>query len=179
MYKCDFCDSNFTSNIYLTNHMKTAKYCLKIQNKEPEILFKCEKCDKILSSKKRLEYHMITHFSKECEHCKKVFNREKKYDLHFNNCIPYLLSINKTNITNNQIIVYLKPLNIQPEFIKNTIQENFTYFHFKEGQVGVADFALKHILKTPEGEQMYICSDPNRNTFQYNLDNNIKQDILK
>ena len=89
MYKCDFCHSNFSYKISLENHIKTAKYCLKIQNKESHTF----KCDKILSTKQRLEYHMITHFSKECDHCKKVFNREKKYDLHFNNCIPYLLSL--------------------------------------------------------------------------------------
>lgn len=57
MHKCEFCTTEFATKSYLNNHMKTAKYCLKIQCNISE-LFMCEYCDKVLSTKNRLQTHL-------------------------------------------------------------------------------------------------------------------------
>lgn len=46
----------------MNNHQKKAKYCLVLQGKIEILEFKCEYCNKILSSKQNLELHL-----KKCE----------------------------------------------------------------------------------------------------------------
>ena len=50
--KCEYCNSEFKSTSALNNHKNKAKYCLLIQGKleHKEKVYKCERCEKILSS---------------------------------------------------------------------------------------------------------------------------------
>jgi len=65
MITCEFCNSSFKNDYILNNHKKTTKYCLIIQGKitkkinEVEKEFKCEYCEKILSTKQILQSHYI------------------------------------------------------------------------------------------------------------------------
>ena len=54
---CQYCSSEFKTNSSLNNHMKNAKYCIKLRNEQQNIIFQCGKCNKILSSKYRKETH--------------------------------------------------------------------------------------------------------------------------
>jgi hypothetical protein len=54
---CQYCKKEFQNKSSLTNHVKTAKYCLVIQNKTNND-FKCTKCKKLLSSKQVLDSHI-------------------------------------------------------------------------------------------------------------------------
>ena len=66
MLVCQFCDKNFQRNSALTNHQKTAKYCLvkrgKIVSDEKKeiIIHECKYCNKILSNKQNLNIHLQT-----------------------------------------------------------------------------------------------------------------------
>jgi hypothetical protein len=51
---CKHCNTVFNTKSSLNNHMNTAKYCIKIQEKK---MFKCEHCEKILSTKQNLLKH--------------------------------------------------------------------------------------------------------------------------
>ena len=59
--ECKFCHKTYSSISSLNYHQKTAKYCLKIQQKDNEeikrITFDCEYCNKQFSSKQRLNFH--------------------------------------------------------------------------------------------------------------------------
>ena len=59
--KCLHCDTNFKTISALNSHKKKAQYCLlkqgKIKTKE-KVIFKCNLCEKILSTKQRLESHI-------------------------------------------------------------------------------------------------------------------------
>jgi hypothetical protein len=57
MFNCEFCDCTFSSKNSLNHHQKTAKYCLQKQCIEKN--FTCSGCKKNLSSKRRLETHII------------------------------------------------------------------------------------------------------------------------
>ena len=55
--ECNFCKKIFSSLSSLNNHKLTAKYCLKIQNKNVTEKFKCTYCDKNFTAKNTLLSH--------------------------------------------------------------------------------------------------------------------------
>jgi hypothetical protein len=55
--KCEFCDIEFTKKYNLIYHQKTSKSCLSKQDKI-NISFKCNYCDKILTTQTRLNTHI-------------------------------------------------------------------------------------------------------------------------
>jgi hypothetical protein len=61
--ECNFCKKNFTTKGNLTNHQKTAQYCLDIQNKTND-KWKCNFCNKVLASKQTLDFHLEKCLSK-------------------------------------------------------------------------------------------------------------------
>ena len=71
---CDFCNTNFKNISSLNHHKKTAKFCLKIQDKYINEIykdFKCDLCDKLFTTKQSLNIHLIS--------CK-IFIKQKKDD---------------------------------------------------------------------------------------------------
>jgi len=61
---CNFCSSSFNSHSALNYHKETAKYCLKIQEKDlknnDHYQYKCEKCYKTFLSSRHLDRHLDT-----------------------------------------------------------------------------------------------------------------------
>jgi len=60
--ECSYCKNTFSSKSVLNNHMKTAKYCLKLQNKEKGVnqddIRKCNGCGKIFTTKFNFQRHI-------------------------------------------------------------------------------------------------------------------------
>ena len=91
---CKHCKTIFKSKSALDNHVNNARYCLLIQKKNGLKVFKCEHCDKTLSSKQNLNIHerkcKIVISEKEkvfmCEYCKKILSTKHKLDNHANCC---------------------------------------------------------------------------------------------
>ena len=55
---CEYCKKEFKTSSSLNLHIKTAKYCLKIQGKSiSELQYKCD-CDKIFTTKQHLSNHI-------------------------------------------------------------------------------------------------------------------------
>ena len=84
MISCEFCNNSFKNDYILNNHKKTTKYCLLIQGKitkktnEVEKEFKCEYCEKQLSSKQILQSHYITCYKKKYSEIELLnFEKEK------------------------------------------------------------------------------------------------------
>jgi len=72
---CKYCKTIFKSTSALNNHLNKAKYCLLIQDKmkskkKQDALYKCEDCDKVLSTKQSLSKHKDT--------CSKRKDKESK-----------------------------------------------------------------------------------------------------
>ena len=61
VYKCHFCNKEYSSKGILENHQKTAKFCLRLRNneyKEQNIInFKCDFCEDNFTQKANLERH--------------------------------------------------------------------------------------------------------------------------
>ena len=76
---CKYCKTIFKSTSSLNNHLNKAKYCLLIQDKlkskkKHDVVYKCEDCDKVLSTKQSLTKHKDT--------CSKRKDKESKnYEL--------------------------------------------------------------------------------------------------
>ena len=68
--ECSYCKNTFSSKSVLNNHMKTAKYCLKLQNKEKGVnkddIRKCNGCGKIFTTKFNFQRHI--------QNCDKIEN---------------------------------------------------------------------------------------------------------
>ena len=92
--KCEYCNSEFKTKSALNNHKNKAKYCLVLQGKiEPkEELFKCNLCDKILSSKRNLELHKEKCEGKKekkefkCDYCNKILSSKQNLEIHIKKC---------------------------------------------------------------------------------------------
>ena len=96
--QCEHCNTVFKTKLALINHKNKAKYCLliqgKIEEREPEKeIFKCSKCEKILSSKQNLG----SHFRKckinekkegvfKCSYCNKILSTKQNLTNHLSVC---------------------------------------------------------------------------------------------
>jgi hypothetical protein len=93
---CEYCNSEFKTKSALNNHKNKAKYCLVLQGKiEPkEELFKCNLCDKILSTKQNLKVHKEKCEGKKekieeefkCEYCDKILSTKRNLEIHMKKC---------------------------------------------------------------------------------------------
>ena len=84
---------------------------------------------------------------------------------------------NNTNNNNNTNII--GNLNLDDtERIKNVIETNFTADDILDGQKGLANFAVRNILKDEHGNLLYACTDSSRKMFKFrNLDGQIIKDV--
>ena len=92
---CEYCNSKFKTKSALNNHKNKAKYCLILQGKiEPkEEVFKCNLCDKILSTKQKLELHKEKCEGKKekleefkCDYCNKILSSKQYLESHIKKC---------------------------------------------------------------------------------------------
>ena len=92
---CEYCNSEFKTKSALNNHKNKAKYCLILQGKiEPkEEVFKCNLCDKILSTKQKLELHKEKCEGKKekleefkCDYCNKILSSKQYLESHIKKC---------------------------------------------------------------------------------------------
>jgi hypothetical protein len=92
---CEYCNTEFKTKSALNNHKNKAKYCLIIQGKiKPKNeIFKCNFCEKILSTKQYLELHMEKCEGKKekieefkCDYCNKILSSKQYLESHSKKC---------------------------------------------------------------------------------------------
>jgi hypothetical protein len=62
--------------------------------------------------------------------------------------------------------IIMSPLDLSEEKIDQSL-EFFTKEYFSNGQKGVAQHAVKYLLKDEEGNPTIVCTDPSRGVFQF------------
>jgi hypothetical protein len=185
---CEYCNSKFISNTTLKHHQKTAKYCLSLRGKNNK--YKCKECNKILTTKHRLQTHKqscieyrIKIICKEYED--KLKDKDKllfEYKKQISELQTKLENIaikaverptttyqdnRRSNI--NQIINNLQP--ITEEYLKEQAQY-LTFDHIKRGIPGYVEYALEYPLK-----DRIICVDFSRRKIKYkDTDENVITD---
>jgi len=93
---CEYCNAQFKTTSALNNHKNKAKYCLVIQGKieQPkEEVFKCNLCNKLLTSKRNLEVHKKKCERKKekleefkCKYCDKILSSKQYLESHSKKC---------------------------------------------------------------------------------------------
>ena len=192
---CEYCNKQFKTTSSLNLHIKTAKYCLQIQNKLNEE-YKCFSCNKFLTSKYNLTLHLekcttLYKLNLLVKDKNDLLKKENNILKNENIILKDKLNIlkgeinilkgdheciqdiakqpkNITTNTNNKILNIITPLNFtNKEDIKNKINDSYKLDYIFSGQKGVAKFAVDHILKDEEGNLKYVCTDPSRQIFKY------------
>jgi hypothetical protein len=205
MHQCQFCNRMLSSKSNLTNHQKTAKYCLKIQQKEAVREYKCPGCDKVFQQKTNRERHTQTCGgvgvlveSQRCEQLQKknewlsekVIVLEKRLIeeqrarinevKELTDRIERLATraIDRPTTQNNKQVINLAPFDLTPEKAKAIFDREYNESYFLDGPKGLARFVNNHILKTEKGETIYACFDASRCVFKYkNEDGSYIKDI--
>ena len=73
---CKYCQKTFVSISNLNTHQKTAKYCLKLQNKPVSNDFKCDDCGKKFTTLYKVNHHL-----KSCNANNITFQLKKEGDM--------------------------------------------------------------------------------------------------
>jgi regulator of replication initiation timing len=73
--ECTYCKNKFSSKYVLISHQKSARYCLKIQNKKPDEEYKCEGCSKTFTTVYDLNIHR-----KKCKSNEMFYEFQGKLD---------------------------------------------------------------------------------------------------
>jgi hypothetical protein len=179
--KCQYCGNEFKTLSSLNNHIKSAKYCLKLRNKSST--FECKGCEKTFSSKYWLNMHQqscvsynknlfdINHnndlFKKDEEIIKKdeEIKELKKTIRELQDKLENVAikAVSRSTTTNQtQINNYIQKLELTTdEYIKAQVPQ-LTIEHIKKGPKGYAEYALKHPLNN-----RLICVDYSRRKVKY------------
>ena len=204
MNKCKFCEKSFSTKSNLSNHQKTAKYCLDKQKKSIINEYKCF-CEKIFTTKlnferhdkicnikkeKNIKYENILYIQKLESENKLYLEQLEKKDIHIKQLEDKLADIalagvNKSTTVNNNIsninnkILNISPLHLNDSVkIKNILDTKFDHNYIIDGQKGVAQFLVDHYLKDDDGKLKYVCTDPSRQIFKYKDDlGDIQKDV--
>jgi hypothetical protein len=158
---------------YLEEKKKYENIILELQEKNG---------NKILELERRVEKNNNLSILKDST-ILKLKKNIVEYKDQLNDLIKTLAS--KPNITNNTTTnnkstndIQLSIINLDTNYVKEKVDNNFTLEHLNNGQKGLAKFTKDHILQEEEGKTKYICTDASRNFFKYKDQNGlVKKDI--
>ena len=180
--ECEFCKKTFSGKNNLYIHQTKAKYCLKIQEKTPDIIHKCSYCSKTFTRKDVYHKHLKGHSSDPITNKIKEDNskmedeiKELKQKLEVKDEISELKQKleAKDEILKNaldQIKIYqeqnekLLMKAVSTPKIKNTYNtvniEHFTPMTQQHLDDNVKNLTLEHINKGPRGYAEYMVNYP-------------------
>ena len=182
---CKFCNKVFSVQ-NLKTHLLTCKRKkqfeseeeLKKENEKKIVELKKE-YEKKLKKQKR-EYEKLLQI-KDIEICKLQKELEVKDEIYDDEhkTIKTIALQPRNNTNNNNNTNIIGNLNLDDtEKIKNVIETNFTADDILDGQKGLANFAVRNILKDEHGNLLYACTDSSRKMFKFrNLDGQIIKDV--
>jgi len=134
---CQYCKSIFSGNSALLLHQKSAKYCLKLQEDMKPKVYKCEACEKVLSTKHRLDTHKVI--------CKKIVQEN----------IP-------ENFTRREKVnSYIENMEILTEEFLSEKAKDLSEKHIRKGPAGYAEFASDAL------KNKVISTDTSREIFKF------------
>jgi hypothetical protein len=192
---CEFCKKEFSYKHNLSNHQKTAKYCLILRNDHQVINFNCNYCNKNFTSKQRLDSHIeVCDILKFDLKIKEKDNLLSQKDILIEELRTQLKILQEKN-HNLTLHAIDKPSFIQHQQFKNTdnsqhntlnniqainlekerISDAFKKLTFEDvtgGQEALAKYVYKNIICDENGLPQAICTDKSRQVIKYKNKNN-------
>ena len=197
---CEYCNYQFKNKSSLNYHQKNTKYCLEIQGKTHSN-FKCDTCNKFLSSKNKLESHknicmikklsdqkekelkdkIIIEITAENKNYKEQIEQQKEQIKDLQKTIERmgLKAIERPTTTNNNTLNITSFMDFDNmDKIKNAIEDKLNINYVVDGQKGLANFVKDNLLTDDAGKLLYICTDPSRHIFKYkDSSGEVKKDV--
>ena len=160
IFECEYCLKNLSCKFRLEQHLEVCKVKQKllfVKFEEKLKLCEIEKENYILQIKKLEEQNYIL--------------QTQLKDL-FQTAIEKPSVVNNTsNNSNNKMIdnrtFNMIPFTLNEENLRKTLEEKFTENHLINGQKGVAQFCVEHVLVSEDNKYMLKCTDPSRKIFVY------------
>jgi len=166
---CKFCKNTFKTTSILNNHMRTAVYCLDIQNKKNNE-FSCSYCEKVFTTKNKMNLHE--------NKCKDTYGAVNQMIIDLNQEIALLkqrLEDNKSQLRNKDD--QIKELQNQLASIARTAASKSTHIHNNNQRINniinnlipITDdhlkeqaqfLTLEHIKNGPSGYARYALDYP-------------------
>jgi hypothetical protein len=147
-FQCIYCKKIFTSKSILKNHQKSAKYCLKIQEKtdivdedENDNNYTCEYCNKSFTSNFRFQQHLEICLSKY-----KCIAKNKEVELQL--IIKEMKIIKKENLFLKEEIKTIR-IKTELEFYKQNSKENQSTINEIAKQPRTTNNNQKVLITTP------------------------------
>jgi hypothetical protein len=189
MNECEFCKSTFPRKNALTQHQKTAKYCLTIQGKPIEYAFECPTCKKKMKEKRQLDTHQ-----EKCSLNKKVQKLERTILMKDKKIAVQVQQIQDKNETINSLQKQISELQdklkdvavqgVKKSTTTNILKlqpltkewldanaKNLTLEHIQRGAIGYAEFASENSFK-----DRVKCVDASRQILQYKEEDSVIRD---
>lgn len=177
---CQICNKTFSSKRLLSDHQKRSKNCSNIKNSIDKI--KQEHNKEIIRLKQERDKD-IEKLKHELDICKQEHNKDieklknerdmckqerdiYKQERDESNRTLKQLALRPTTTTNNSVII-VGSLDLNPNRINDCVDNNFNVNHVRNGQIGVANFAIEYFLTNNNGERLYIPTDTSRNSYTF------------
>ncbi len=150
---CNFCESSFTTSRALNHHKKTAKFCLNKRGCQ-QAKYTCLSCDKILSTKYRLNTHKETCITYQKNIIEEKYEKQiQEYKQTIKDLQNKLENIaiqavkRPTTVKNTQINNFIQKMEpISNKYLTSKVQ-HLTLEHIEKGASGYAEYALEYPLK--------------------------------
>ena len=175
-HTCNYCNKSFAYKQTLDSHIETCNMKeIKIENEgfKNTIL---EQTEKITEYEKEVKLLKDEIYKKDLElvEIKTLLNVYKDSQ----ECLKEIAKQPKNTTKNNLTFMNMPVFNLTKDTIEDKIKNNFTREHLRDGQNGVANFAVNNLLKDEDENLMYICTDPSRNMFAFKTeDGTIEKDF--
>lgn len=188
-FKCEYCTKIYTQSQSLETHISICKEKQKANDKQKEIenLQLIKKLQTELTLLKR-NYHEIlkekeSHYQEiikeKSEYITKLESRLDRFETTVTNMATEPKTTTTNNNTNNTSnVTFMNKFDINDtKQISNVLQKYLTKDVIARGQEGIALMLGEHLLKGPNGEPLYECTDVARQKFEFvNADGNIETD---
>jgi hypothetical protein len=200
---CSFCDKTFANKYVLKTHIECNKKCIAGRGLDIPQNYVCKSCTHISTRHNDFQVHLSNCSKYTVDLQKEIYEKnlqeiQQKYQEKLKDKDEYIAKLearidkfektiseialqpkstttNTTN-TNNMTIMGRFDINDTKQ-IGDVIQKYLTKDVVARGQEGVAVMLCEHLLKGPNGESLYDCTDVSRQSFEFiNVDGNIETD---
>ncbi len=181
-FQCKDCLKNFTNKNRLSTHIPICKKILEAEYKN------VEKEHEILKKQfKKEKEEMRKQFEKENKSLLKQLEEEKERNKQLQETLSKiamnskgnttLINTNSNNSNNNNKNNYTLNLN-DSEAMSKFLDENLDKNVVGGGQKALAQLISNKYLKAPDGKDLYVCTDPSRQMFEFtNTDGYVEKDV--